>query len=227
MLQDKISIILAFLSVSSLASPVANQQDYSKIHYPPGTGEDLPSYPKGTGENLPYYPPGTGENLPFYPGTSTPNPVFNFTSTYHIEATPDQVVNGTTPTGGLKGCHGIYDIGLISDINAICFSIKITGFRGEYQSAARTATHLHEAAKGQSGPPRVAFPNPEGKHEGERLSIGCLRGPFTTGLMMDGKDTGAEFHVGQIEHEPEQFMVDIHSSLAVPGAVRGQFPHKG
>ena len=29
------------------------------------------------------------------------NGPFKFTSTYHVMATPDQVVNGTKPTGGL------------------------------------------------------------------------------------------------------------------------------
>ena len=57
----------------------------------------------------------------------------------------------------------------------------------------------------------------------ERKSSGCLTGPFTTGVDDDeGVDTGANFDVAQIEEDPAGFFCDVHSSLAVPGAVRGQ-----
>lgn len=46
--------------------------------------------------------------------------------------------------------------------------------------------------------------------------------PFTTGLKANGQDTGTGFKVAQIEDNPSAFMADVHSSLAVPGAVRGQ-----
>jgi hypothetical protein len=49
-----------------------------------------------------------------------------------------------------------------------------------------------------------------------------LKGPFTTGVMVDGKDSGEGFHVSMIEANPTAFMADTHSSLALPGAVRGQ-----
>ncbi|KAL8817544.1 MAG: hypothetical protein Q9223_003646 [Gallowayella weberi] len=228
--------VLATLECVS-ATPLGKRQDFSIINYPegtgenlheypPGTGENLASYPSGTGENLPSYPPGTGENLPFYPGTSNPNPVFKFSSTYHILATPDQVVNGTTNpvfTGGLAGSEATYDFGINADLDLICYSIKLTGFRGEYQSPAKTATHVHEGAKGRNGPPRLAFPNPVGEGN-ERVSVGCLQGPFTTGLLANGADTGIGFKVSQIEANPGGFFADVHSSLAVPGAARGQFP---
>lgn len=173
-----ISTALAALAPTILANPIDKRQDFTKIDYPDGTGENLPSYPPGTGENLPSYPPGTGENLPFYPNTGCPNPVFNFTSTYSIVATPDQVVNGTTNpvfTGGLAGCTGFYNYGINVDLDLICYSITLTGFRGEFQSPALTATHIHEAAKGKGGPPRIVFPNPQGD-ENVRYSFGCIRG---------------------------------------------------
>lgn len=53
-------------------------------------------------------------------------------------------------------------------------------------------------------------------------SIGCIKGPFATGILADGVDTGAAFQVSQIEANPAGFFADAHSSLAVPGAVRGQ-----
>ncbi|KAH8195790.1 hypothetical protein TruAng_010033 [Truncatella angustata] len=154
-----------------------------------------------------------------------------FTSSYSVQATPDQVVNGTAPgpftlTGGLKGSRGTFSYGIISDANTICYRIEIHGFRGNYQSPAKTATHIHQAARGANGPPRLAFPNPvavdEHQPEGKRVSVGCIAGPFTTGLTANGADTGAGFHVGQIEKDPKAFFTDVHSSLAVPGAIRGQ-----
>lgn len=162
-----LTALIALAPTTLLASPVAKPQDFSKIEYPPGTGE-----------NLDEYPPGTGENLPFYPNSDCPNPVFEFTSTYHITATPDQVVNGTTNpvfTGGLPGAIGTYDFGINSDLDLICFSIKLVGFRGEYVSPAKTATHVHQAEKGKNGPPRLAFPNPVGNGD-VRYSFGCMQG---------------------------------------------------
>lgn len=88
-----------------------------------------------------------------------------------------------------------------------------------------TLAHIHEAPKGKAGPPRIAFPNPVRTGNGdERVSIGCLKGPFETGVENadTGMDTGAGFHVSQIEKNPAAFFCDVHSSLAVPGAVRGQ-----
>ncbi|KAJ0108241.1 hypothetical protein J7T55_000207 [Diaporthe amygdali] len=87
--------------------------------------------------------------------------VFQFSSTQFVKATPDQVVNGTTKTGGLPGASGTYNFGINSQTDTICYNITLYGFRGEYQSPAATATHIHEAARGASGPPRIAFPNPQ------------------------------------------------------------------
>merc|ERR1711991_914925 len=85
---------------------------------------------------------------------------FVFTSTYEVIAVPEQVVDANnTFTGGLKGARGLYKFGINSKENVICYNITITGFQGEYQSPAISATHVHEAVKGRSGPPRIAFPN--------------------------------------------------------------------
>lgn len=206
--------VAAFLLASTSALPTdfpAPPGGWENVKYPPGTGENLPSYPT---------PPG-GYPYPFGNGDGKNGP-FNFTSTYNIVATPDQVVNGTTFTGGLPGTIGYFNYGINSDLDLICWNIKLVGFRGEYQSPARTATHIHQAARGMSGPPRLAFPNPAGTGH-ERYSFGCMTGPFTTGLVQNGQDTGTGFMVRQIEDNPSAFMTDVHSSLAVPGAVRGQF----
>jgi hypothetical protein len=101
-------------------------------------------------------------------------------------------------------------------------NITLSGVTGAYQSAARTATHIHEAPKGRAGPPRLAFPNPIGPDD-RRISTGCLTGPFTTGITgTDGKDTGAGFHVSRIVANPSAFFTDTHTAQFVPGAVRGQ-----
>ncbi|KAH8666549.1 hypothetical protein BX600DRAFT_435949 [Xylariales sp. PMI_506] len=156
-----------------------------------------------------------------------------FTSTYRVSATPEQVINGTGAaakyTGGLSGASATFKFGIISSTNTICYHISVRGFRGEYQSPAKTATHIHEGPSGASGPPRLAFPDPvpekAHKPEGRRVSVGCMTGPFTTGVLANGVDTATGFHVSQIENNPQAFYADIHSSLAVPGAVRGQLEY--
>lgn len=153
------------------------------------------------------------------------NGLFSFSSTMLTNATPEQVVDGTTPTDGLAGASGTFNFGLNSATDTICYNITLNNFQGDFASPATTATHIHEAAVGQSGPPRIAFPNPVAVGDpaaGVMNSAGCIRGPFTTGVVMEGADTGAGFTVAQIEANPAGFFADTHSSLAMPGAVRGQ-----
>lgn len=178
------SVIISstFALLAATASAVPTDFPPPSGGFPPGTGENLPNYPAPPGgfENV-NYPPGTGANSAGCPPTGP----FTFTSTFHIEATPDQVVNGTTdpkPTGGLPGTFATYDFGINSDIDLICYNIKLVGFRGEYQSMARTSTHVHEAAKGKNGPPRLAFPNPTGDGN-ERFSFGCMQGMLSSRAM--------------------------------------------
>lgn len=152
------------------------------------------------------------------------NDLFTFTSTHFIHAVPEQVVNGTSPTGGLAGASGLFNFGINSHTNMICYNITLHNFQGEFDSPADTATHIHEAAVGTSGPPRISFPNPKPINDDRAVlnSAGCLTGPFITGLVVEGKDTGEGFHISQIEKNPAAFFADTHSSLALPGAVRGQ-----
>ncbi|RYO71991.1 hypothetical protein AA0113_g1526 [Alternaria arborescens] len=150
--------------------------------------------------------------------------LFDFSSTHFVNAVPEEVVNGTEPTGGLAGASGTFNFGINSASNMICYNITLHNFQGEFDSPATTATHIHEAARGASGPPRISFPNPEPVegNEAVRNSAGCMKGPFTTGIMVEGVDSGEGFHVSMIEANPAAFMADTHSSLALPGAVRGQ-----
>merc|ERR1712183_999709 len=120
---------------------------------------------------------------PGWKGWKAPAGPFDFTSTYSIKAVPAQVIGPDGPTGGLEGTTGYYELGLNSYTNTICYNITLVDFRGEYQSAALTATHLHQAPAGSAGPPRIAFPNPElgGKYAN---SIGCMKGPFMQPMLL-------------------------------------------
>jgi CHRD domain len=167
-----------------------------------------------------------------------PDSPFKFTSVYKIIATPDRVINGTTPTPGQPGAIGYYNYGINSKDNFICYvsrsapqvmsaanmakDITLLGVTGPYQSLALTATHIHEAVKGATGPPRIALPNPVGDDK-YRRSIGCLTGPFKTGIIANGVDTGDGFTVKKIEDNPAGFFTDAHTKMYVPGVVRGQF----
>ncbi len=109
-----------------------------------------------------------------------------------------------------------------SDEEIICYDITLRGVTPPFQRPARTATHIHEGDPGNAGPPRIALPNPEDAGDGMRRSKGCLRGPFTTGVAVDGADTGAGFSLARIEADPSAFFTDTHTSAYTAGAVRGQ-----
>lgn len=215
----KLTLALATsMAASALASPFYNK-DWSK-DWKQGWNKG-----KEIGKcNLPsHLPSNTQLTPPPPPPARTP---FDFTSTFSILATPDQVVDSNNATtGGLPGAKGLYLFGLNSHQNTICYNITLYDFQGEYQSPALTATHIHQAAKGKAGPPRIAFPDPQpiGANGEVRRSVGCLTGPFRTGLPAGGPDSGEGFQVRQIEEDPKGFFADVHSSLAVAGAVRGQF----
>lgn len=146
----------------------------------------------------------------------------SFTSAYTVMATPDAVI-GTdgAPAPGAPGTSGTFTFMINSDEEIICYDIKTKGVTPPYQSMAKTATHVHQAVAGKNGPPRISFPNPEGSGD-ERTSKGCLKGPFTTGIEADGKDTGEGFSLKSIEADGAGFSADTHTSAFVPGAVRGQ-----
>lgn len=146
----------------------------------------------------------------------------SFTSAFTVNATGDNVIN---PDGesvpGSEGT-GTFNYMINSDEEIICYDLTTTGVEPPYESPAKTATHIHEAVVGQAGPPRLAFPNPEGDGE-VRTSSGCLQGPFTTGVEgEDGEDTGAGFTLSMLETNPANFFGDTHTEEFVAGAVRGQ-----
>ncbi|KAI5360100.1 hypothetical protein Slin15195_G119620 [Septoria linicola] len=216
----KASVICASLlaGVAMAAPEASNKKQYKNT-------PAKPKYDKDCDSNG-YYKGAKGFPIPF-------------TSTYRVKAVPGEVVSMTNqPTGGLPGAVGFYDLGVNSELDTICYYIRLYNIRGEYQSPADTATHIHESARGRSGPPRIAFPNPQpvaGKNY--RVSVGCLTGPFETGIINNSTgvdvDTGAGFKVAQIEVNPKGFNADVHTNFmdaaqginAVPGAVRGQLAY--
>lgn len=146
-----------------------------------------------------------------------------FTSAFTTMATPDQVINTDGEvTPGTEGATGEFTFRVNSDLDIICYDITVSGISGDYESPAKTATHIHEAAVGESGPPRISFPNPGPIEDGERTSSGCLQGPFTTGLAPEGTDTGEGFTLAQLEANPAGFTADTHTVASPAGAVRGQ-----
>ncbi|MFD1713047.1 CHRD domain-containing protein [Amnibacterium flavum] len=148
----------------------------------------------------------------------------SFTSAFTVMATPDQVINNDgVAAPGQPGAAGQFNFRINSDLEIICYDITLTGVTGDYQSPAKTATHIHEAVAGAAGPPRIAFPNPTPVGDGPRTSSGCLQGPFTTGVMSAaGADTGTGFTLAQIEANPSGFTGDSHTVDFAAGVVRGQ-----
>lgn len=141
--------------------------------------------------------------------------------------------NGTNPAPGPKDAIGYFYFGINSDLDTICYvrllslsqpqesstntvlqNITLFNVVGGYQSPAKTA-------RGACGTPRLTFPNPVGNDK-KRIRVGCLTGPFITGLMMNGKDTGEAFKAAQIEANPAGFFADSHTKLFSLGVVRGQ-----
>lgn len=154
--------------------------------------------------------------------TEVPEPS-SFTSMFTAMATPDMVVNPDgVATPGEAGATGTFNYRINSADEIICYDITLDGVTPPYMSPARTATHIHEGTAGMAGPPRLAFPNPEDDGSGTLRSEGCMQGPFTTGVMADGADTGAGFSLAQIEADPASFFTDTHTATFTAGAVRGQ-----
>jgi len=147
----------------------------------------------------------------------------SFTSAFTVMATPDQVLNADgVATPGPAGATGQFTFRVNSTLDIVCYDITVSGISGDYQSPAKTATHIHAAAAGAAGPPRIAFPNPAPVGDGPRTSAGCLQGPFTTGVLANGADTGTGFTLAQLEADPAGFAADTHTVANPAGAVRGQ-----
>ncbi|MDQ3737704.1 MAG: CHRD domain-containing protein, partial [Actinomycetota bacterium] len=144
----------------------------------------------------------------------------SFTSAFTAAATPDEIVD---PEGmavaGEEGAMGTFNFRINSDEEIICYDITLNGVTPPYMSMARSATHIHEAVAGVSGPPRVTFPDPVDAGDGTLRSSGCVQGPFTTGIEAEGGgDTGDGFSLKEIEDDPAEYYGDTHTMDFVAGA---------
>ncbi|MCO5585451.1 hypothetical protein L7F22_039384 [Adiantum nelumboides] len=153
-----------------------------------------------------------------------------FTSAFSTRAVNTTIINNNQESvPGQPGAFGHFSFKINSDKEIICWDIRTVGVTGEYQSPAFTATHIHQADVGRSGPPRIAFTNP--KYERNditgaeiRTSKGCLQGPFATNVTANGQDTGSAsgFKLKNIEENPSNFFSDTHTQAFSAGAIRGQ-----
>ncbi|MGI5131526.1 CHRD domain-containing protein [Pseudonocardia sp. CA-107938] len=158
---------------------------------------------------------------------SVPEPT-TFTSTLTSTATPDQVVDDFgKPMPGQPGASGTFTLRINSQQDIVCYDITLTGVTQPYESSARTATHLQEGKPGESGYPRMVFPDPQGPPGGPLTSKGCLKGPFTTGVVLARGDTGRGFRLAMVESNPADWFVDVHTKQFRVGAVRGQLVKAG
>ncbi len=150
----------------------------------------------------------------------------SFTSAFTAMGDPDNVLDGDTGErgAGTPGATGTFDFRINSDEEIICYDIVLEGVNPPYQSPADTSTHIHDAPAGESGPPRVVFPDPTDNGDGTLTSSGCIQGPFTTGVVPDGADTdaGEGFSLSEIEADPADYYGDTHTEENPGGAVRGQ-----
>ncbi|KAE9977925.1 hypothetical protein Vi05172_g6756 [Venturia inaequalis] len=220
-----IAFTSALLATSTLAAPSWHPYNQGKPSPPSNSAFAVPRWQKYE-QGKPAPPSTSALAAPSLPktqqGTPAPSSPFSFTSTYTIIANPNEVINTTgSPVPGQPGAIGYFNYGINSLLDIICYNITLQGVKGPYQSLALTATHIHQANRGSAGAPRIALPNPVGDDE-IRRSVGCLTGPFRTGINASGVDTGAGFKVAQIEANPANFFTDTHVMAYVQGAVRGQ-----
>lgn len=148
----------------------------------------------------------------------------SFTSAFTAMATADEVVaNDEDAPAGEDGISGTATFRLNSDQDIICYEIDLEG-QETFSSPANTATHIHEGARGEAGPPRLVFPDPNGS-DGTLTADGCIQGPFETGVEPDddGVDAAEGFTVAQIEADPTGFYFDTHGDgFEANGSIRGQ-----
>lgn len=157
-------------------------------------------------------------------------PPKRFDAILRVNALPENVVSPTNQTGvGQQGARAAYDIKINVEENTICYGIDLFNAAdfengGRYFSPAKTATHIHQAAAGANGPPRIALYNPKPQPDGIRRSGDCIKGPFTTGILNNGTDTGSNsgFTLQQIVDNPSGFFADTHNEANQAGIVRGQ-----
>lgn len=129
------------------------------------------------------------------------------------------------PDGGEPGAQATFELTFDADNQVVCYDITSDGVSGDYESPAHTSTHIHQGDFAEGGPPRVAFANPTpvdaDESDGELTASGCHHVPQATNT--GDPDNGVGFDLAEIEANPTNFYVDIHTEGFPGGAVRGQF----
>lgn len=153
--------------------------------------------------------PDAGPGMPG--GTEVLEPA-TFTSQFSVAADPGSVPQADDGQRGQDGASGTFNLRFNSAQEIVCFDVTLRGVTPPFQSPAATATHIHQGAPGQVGPPVVLLPNPQAAGDGSLQSSGCLLRSFV--------DAG--FSLAQIEANPAGFYVDNHTQMRPAGSVRGQ-----
>lgn len=148
------------------------------------------------------------------------------TSSYTIVADPLQASFGADDPdqAGQEGASATIEVTVDADRDVLCYDITADGLDGDYVSDAKTATHIHQAPVGEAGEARVALRNPTGDGD-QRTASGCHLVPqqvFPADQAADG-DPGEGFTLADLEANPEDYYIDIHTDEAPQGAIRGQF----
>ena len=118
--------------------------------------------------------------------------------TYHTNLTGAQEVPGPGDPDGT----GNAEVSIADRIDNLCY--EIDDVRG---IAAPTAAHIHRGARGVAGPPVVTLDVPA---DGE--SNGCVQAP--------------EAIADEIEANPANFYINIHTADYPNGAIRGQLSNR-
>ncbi len=88
--------------------------------------------------------------------------------------------------------------------NIVCWAVTWKGIDGNV-----TMAHIHEGAVTASGPVRVLFFEGQMLAGGRGFHSGCVKSPG---------------FADAIAATPENFYVNVHSTVFGPGAIRGQLP---
>lgn len=110
---------------------------------------------------------------------------------------------GAETTGGQEGASGSSFVALTAIPGVLCYDVAIHRLEGE-----PTAMHVHEAPRGEDGPPRITLPVPY-TEDVRGSDDRCIDG-IEPDLLQD------------IEDDPGSFYVNVHTEEQPDGAIRGQ-----
>lgn len=135
-----------------------------------------------------------------HPAGATRGQLFTIETTLLADMTGDQEVQG-----GAEGAGGFaFLVTSREDPQQVCHLTFAFGLMSPI-----TASHIHEGEVGQPGPPVVTLVPPQEVEEGFAFVIACIEG-VDEALLDD------------IEANPRQYFVNVHTEEHQAGAIRGQ-----